>query len=154
MKILVAYDGTLQSKEALVYGMEKAREKNGELLVLNVFNTDMFIGYDATPNAEAMARAESSRFVEEARSIIREKGKGIKTSLALGEGNPEEEVISYARAERVDVVLCPPKYRSIIRKYKKILSQEARETSESEVFDAARKLKLSVLSLPAGSKAA
>jgi coenzyme F420-reducing hydrogenase gamma subunit len=154
MKILVAYDGTLQSKEALVYGMEKAREKKAELLVLSVFNTDMFIDYDATPNAETMARAESSLFIEQARSIIREKGKGLKTSLVLGEGNPEEEVISYAKAENVDIMLCPPKYKNIIRKYKKILSREARETSESELFDAAKNLKLSVLSVPAGSKAA
>ncbi len=154
MKILVAYDGTLQSKEALVYGIEKAKEKNGELTVLHVFNTGVFIDYDATPDAEAMARAESSLFVEQARSIIREKGKGLKTSLVLGEGNPEEEVISYAKAENVDVMLCPPKYKNIIRKYKKILSREARETSESELFDAAKNLKLSVLSVPAGSKAA
>src|SRR3990172_2011405 len=154
MKILVAYDGTLQSKEALVYGMEKAREKNGELMVLHVFNTYMFIDYDATPNAEAIARAESAQFVEEARTIIREKGKSVKTSLVVGEGNPEEEVISYAKAENVDILLCPPRYKTIIRKYKKILSREARETSESEVFDAAKKLKLSVLAVPAGSKAA
>jgi hypothetical protein len=154
MKILVAYDGTLQSKEALVYGIEKAKEKNGELTVLHVFNTGMFIDYDATPNAATMARAESSHFVEQARSIIREKGKGLKTSLVLGEGNPEEEVISYAKAENVDILLCPPKYKNIIRKYKKILSGEARETSESELFDAAKNLKLSVLSVPAGSKAA
>lgn len=154
MKILVAYDGTLQSKEALVYGIEKAKEKNGELTVLHVFNTGMFIDYDATPNAEAMARAESSLFVEQARSIIREKGKGLKTSLVLGEGNPEEEVISYAKAENVDIILCPPKYKNIIRKYKKILSREARETSESELFDTAKNLKLSVLSVPTRSKAA
>ena len=32
MKIMVAYDGTLQAKEALVYGMDKAREKGGEVV--------------------------------------------------------------------------------------------------------------------------
>ena len=31
MKVLVAYDGTLQSKDALRYGLEKAREKGGDL---------------------------------------------------------------------------------------------------------------------------
>ncbi len=38
MKIMVAYDGTLQAKEALVYGMDKAREKGGEVVALHVFN--------------------------------------------------------------------------------------------------------------------
>jgi nucleotide-binding universal stress UspA family protein len=122
MKIMVVYDGTLQAKEALVYGMEKAREKGGEVVALHVFNSPLFVDYDAVPDAENIARAESTRFVEEAKTIIREKGKGIKTSLFFGEGNPEEEVIAFAKAEHADVLLCPPRYKSIIRKYKKALA--------------------------------
>ena len=42
MKIMVAYDGTLQGKDALVYGMQKAREKGGEVVALHVFNSPLF----------------------------------------------------------------------------------------------------------------
>lgn|SRR5574341_717467 len=122
MKIMVAYDGTLQAKEALVYGMEKAREKGGEVVALHVFNSPLFVDYDAVPDAESIARAESARFVEEAKAIIREKGRGVKAGLFTGEGNPEEETIAFAKAEHADVLLCPPRYRSIIRKYKKALA--------------------------------
>ena len=108
MKIMVAYDGTLQAKEALVYGMEKAREKGGEVVALHVFNSKMFIDYDAHVDAEAMARQESARFVEEAKSLIREKGNGVRTSLFTTEGNPTEEVISFAKEKKVDLLLCPP----------------------------------------------
>src|SRR3990170_623102 len=124
MKIMVAYDGTLQSKDALVYGMKKAQEKGGEVAALHVFNGPLFIDYDATPDAEARARAESARFVEEAKTLIREKGRGIKASLFTGEGNPEEEVIAFAKAEHADVLLCPPRYKSIIRKHRQTLSKE------------------------------
>ena len=119
MKIMVAYDGTLQAKEALVYGIEKARKKGGEVVALHVFNSGMFFDYDATIDAEAMARQESARLVEEAKSLIREKGTGVLTSLYSTEGNPEEEVISFAKQNKVDLLLCPPKFRGIISKYQK-----------------------------------
>ncbi len=148
MKILVAYDGTLQSKEALAYGLDKAREKGGEIVALHVFNSRMFVDYDATLMAEATAKAESSRMVEEAKAIIREKGAGVKASMYVGEGIPEEEVIGFAKAEHVDTLLCPPRFKSIITKYKKMLSKEGAQAGETELFDEAQRLKLAVLSVP------
>ncbi len=122
MKIMVAYDGTLQSKEALVYGMDKVRESGGEVLALHVFNNGMFIDYDASVNAEARARQEYSRFVEEAKSLIREKANGVRTSLFTADGNPEEMVVSFAQEKKVDLLLCPPKFTDIINKYLKSIA--------------------------------
>jgi len=135
MKIMVAYDGTLQAKEALAYGIEKARAKGGEVVALHVFNSPLFVDYDATVNAQGAARAEAAKFVEEAKAIIREKGKGVKASLFTSEGNPEEEVISFAKAEQVDVLLCPPKFKTIIGKYQKTLAgtELAGETAKMNV---------------------
>jgi nucleotide-binding universal stress UspA family protein len=139
MKIMVAYDGTLQAKEALVYGLEKAREKGGEVVALHVFNNGMFIDYDATVDAEAIARRESARFLEEAKALIREKGKGVRASLFTTEGNPEEAVVSFAKEKMVDVLLCPPKFKGIINKYHKALGA-------TDLAGDAAKLNLAVLS--------
>ena len=139
MKIMVAYDGTLQAKEALVYGIEKARTKGGEVIALQVFNSPLFVDYDATVNARDMARAEASRFMEEAKEIIREKAKGVKASFYSGEGNPEEEMISFAKSEQVDVLLCPPKFKTIISKYQKALAG-------SELAGEAAKMNVTALS--------
>ncbi len=139
MKIMVAYDGTLQAKEALVYGMDKAREKGGEVVALQVFNNGMFVDYDATVNAQSIAKAEAARFLDEAKSIIREKGKGVKASLYSTEGNPTEEVINFAKAEKVDVLLCPPKFTKIINKYQRSLA-------ESEFSNEAAKLHVAAFS--------
>lgn len=139
MKIMVAYDGTLQAKEALVYGMEKAREIGGEVVALHVFNSGMFIDYDASVDAEAMARRESDRFVEEAKSLIREKGSGVRTSLFTTDGNPEKEVVSFAKEQKVDVLLCPPKFKAIINKYQQALGA-------SELSTEAAKMNLAALS--------
>ena len=139
MKIMVAYDGTLQAKEALVYGMDKVREKGGEVVALQVFNNGMFVDYDATVNAQSIAKAEAARFLDEAKTIIREKGRGVKASLYSTEGNPAEEVISFAKAEKVDVLLCPPKFTKIINKYQRALA-------ESELASEAAKLHVAAFS--------
>ena len=134
MKIMVAYDGTLQAKEALLYGIEKARSQGGEVVALHVFNSPLFADYDATVGTRETAKAEASRFVDEAKAIIREKCAGIKASLYSTEGAPEAEMISFAKAEQVDVLLCPPKFRSIIGKYQKALAGErAGETAKMNV---------------------
>ncbi len=121
MKIMVAYDGTLQAKEALVYGMDKAREKGGEVLALHVFNNGLFLDYDVM-SAEETARRESAKLVEEARSIIREKANGVRASVFTTEGDPEEAMISFAKEKRADVLLCPPGFKGIIGKYQKALN--------------------------------
>jgi nucleotide-binding universal stress UspA family protein len=139
MKIMVAYDGTLQAKEALVYGMDKAREKGGEVVALHVFNSGMFVDYDATVGAQGAARAEAAGFIEEAKTIIRDKGKGVKASFYSTEGNPTEEVISFAKAEKVDVLLCPPKFTKIISKYQQAVGA-------SELAGEAAKLHVAALS--------
>jgi len=134
MKIMVAYDGTLQAKEALIYGMEKAREKGGEMVALHVFNNGMFIDYDATIDAQGIAKAESEQFINDAKTIIREKGKGVRASLYSAEGNPTEEMISFAKSEKVDVLLCPPKFRKIVNKYQRALA-ESELTSEAAALN-------------------
>ncbi len=135
MKIMVAYDGTLQAKEALNYGIQKAREKGGEVVALHVFNSPLFMDYDATPGARDLARAEAAKFIDDAKTIIREKGAGVRASLYSTEGDPEAEVLDFAKNEKADVLLCPPKYRAIIGRYRKAVSDTelAREAAQHDV---------------------
>lgn len=121
MKIVVAYDGTVQSKEALVYGMDKARENGGEVVALHVFNDGLFLDYDVM-DSEAIARKEAAKYVEEAKAIIREKSNGVRASLYSTDGNPEEEIINFAKEKKADLLLCPPTFKRIIRKYQNALA--------------------------------
>ena len=66
MKILTIYDGTIQSKIALSYGLREAKAKSGELVVLQVFQSSLFVDYDAGPRAEEIARAEAARHLRDA----------------------------------------------------------------------------------------
>jgi nucleotide-binding universal stress UspA family protein len=141
MKIMVAYDGTLQAKEALKAGMDKARQKGGEVVALHVFNSGQFVDYDATPDAEQLARAEAARFIDEAKVIIREQGAGVTASLYSTDGNPDEEVLSFAKAEKVDVLLCPPRFKKVINAYRVALAGSSLTSGTAELDMAAIKTK-------------
>ncbi len=114
MKILVAYDGSLHSKTALRYGIQKVRENGGEVVVLSVFPSSMFIDYDV-PKAEEMARAEATRYVEDAKKMIQETGHDLLSRIIVEEGNPVEEIVRYARTEDADIIFSPPNLKSIIK---------------------------------------
>jgi nucleotide-binding universal stress UspA family protein len=145
MKVLVAYDGTLQAKDALKYGVEKVKENGGELVALNVFNSNMFVDYDVFGSEEA-GRTEAMGFALEAKKILGETGKGLNTRVIFAEGNPEEETISYARENSVDLLLCPPRYKSIIRSFKELLDEQGKKAQEDTILDAAEKPRLSAVS--------
>ncbi len=115
MKALVAYDGSLDSKKVLEYVIRKVRDNGGELIVIHVFNSNLFIGYDSSPDAEGMARIESARFVEDAKKILESSGAGMRSRIVVEEGNPADEIIRFAAEENVEIIFSPPGYRTIVK---------------------------------------
>ncbi len=117
MKILSIYDGTLQSKAAMLYGLRKAKEQAGELIVLQVFQTSLFLDYDAGPRAEEIARAEAARHRRDAEALISEAGRhGINVRVLSEEGDTEGEALRIAKAERAGLMITSPRYKAIAKK--------------------------------------
>jgi nucleotide-binding universal stress UspA family protein len=117
MKILVIYDGTIKSKTALRYGLRKAKEIGGELLVLQVFQNSLFVDYDAGPRAEEIARAEAARHLRDAETLIRDAGNhGITVRVLSIEGDPLEEALRVAEIEHADLILSSPRYKALVKK--------------------------------------
>ncbi|HMK44823.1 MAG TPA: universal stress protein [Dissulfurispiraceae bacterium] len=109
MKILVAYDGTLSSKDTLRYSIRRAEQTRAELVVLSVFNPDPFIDYDGW-GAEEKARKEAARALAEAKVMIRQASGNAPISLYSAEGSVERVVTEFARAEHIDLILSPARY--------------------------------------------
>ena len=117
MKILVIYDGTIHTKTALRYGLRKAKDEAGEVIVLQVFQSRLYLDYDAGPKAEELARAEASRHLRDAETIIQESGRhGIPVRVLSEEGDTVEEAIRLANAEHADLILSSPRYKAIARR--------------------------------------
>ncbi len=113
MKILVVYDGSINSKDALRCGIAKVRDGRDRLIALNVFNSGAFIGYDSVPGCAETAYSDAMEHLEEAAAIIRTEGKGIRASTILADGDPDEEILNAAIEERADLLLCPAKYKTV-----------------------------------------
>ncbi len=150
MKVLVAYDGTLQAKEALRHGMDTVRQSGGELTALHVFNGNLFIDYDALPWSMDVAKTESARQVEDALELVANMGGGAKVRFVLQEGDPEEEIIKFAIESSADILFCPPHYIGILNRYKKILHENGRQFFEDSIMDTSDRLQTAVLSMPFG----
>jgi nucleotide-binding universal stress UspA family protein len=147
MKVLVAYDGTLQSKDALRYGMEKVREHGGEVLALHVFNSSMFIDYEVSPGAVDVARREFASHMEDAKLLIREEGNGVRAGIFAGEGDPEDEVIQFAKERNVDLLLCPHRYKSVIKRFKRMAEERGRAARENAILDKTEKFRMAEVSI-------
>ncbi len=115
MKILTLYDGTIQSKTALHYGISKAREKGGEVIILHVFESSLFIDYGAGPKAEELARTEWAQHARDAETIIAEEGSGVLIRLQAEEGDPEQELLRCAMSEHPDLILATPRYKGVAK---------------------------------------
>lgn len=135
MRILVAYDGTLQAKDALRYGLKTVREKGGDLMALYVYDSGLFAGYDSIPGAEDLALKDAHRFVEEAKAIVKEEGQGLWTRVVSEEGDPQEEILKWAVDRHVNMLLCPPRYKSAIGEFKKVLADQGKTPAPNFSFN-------------------
>ncbi len=117
MKVLVPYDGTLNAKDALRHGMKKVQDNGGELVILSIFNREIFVDYDAIPQAEEYARKEMTRYLSEAEGIVKTEAKGIKAFIVQAEGDPEKVIAKTIKEEKIDSLLCPTSFSSIVKKY-------------------------------------
>ncbi len=115
MKILVAYDGTLNAKDVLRYGVFKAKTLRGQLDVLHVVDSLSLQEYQGI-DAEERAKQESEHYLEEVKKIIDEAGKGLRVSFVTAEGDAKEEIISYIKENKINLLLVPQRYAAIAKK--------------------------------------
>jgi nucleotide-binding universal stress UspA family protein len=115
MKVLVAYDGTLNAKKAIRYGLAKLSGTAGELTVLQVFESTRFVDYDAGPSAETAARREAAEQLEEAKRIVNDDGAGIPCQVLTADGDPLTVLQEQAAKDRPDLVVATRRFSPLVR---------------------------------------
>lgn len=116
MRILTLHDGSLHARTALLYGIEKASCPGDELIVLFVFQSSLYIDYDGGLMAQKAARSDMERSKREVEQIAEERGVRGKLRILTEEGEPDKELLRIARAEGVELVLAPSRFRPIAGK--------------------------------------
>ena len=115
MKVLVIYDGTLQGKRSLHYGLGKVAEKGGELSVLHTFDPSAFIGYDAMPGVVDMARRESDGHLAAAKQLVAEQEVTFPVTFISAEGNTLDMARHHAELEHPDLIVAPQRYKALAK---------------------------------------
>ncbi|MCK7505050.1 MAG: hypothetical protein MZV70_13875 [Desulfobacterales bacterium] len=87
MKILVAYDGSLNAKEALRHGIEKARRGTPRSSRSTSSTRDILPFYDSLPGITDRFERDVARVVGEAETIMRAEGAGVRSRIIQYEGS-------------------------------------------------------------------
>ena len=110
-KILVAYDGSPHSKEALNWAIDLSLLSRAEVLVVKVFGESVLYA-TSEPGASFLTaieeiRREDQRMINEA--VVAAQTRGIEVTGEILEGNIAGEIISYAKKNNVDMIIAGTK---------------------------------------------
>jgi len=107
-KLVVGYDGSESSQKALEKAIALAKELNAELHIVGVVRPFEFAAIDYIPpeEIEEYEKEEISKeekYLSEAKKIAEEKG--IEPFTKVMEGEPAEELMSYADENGCDLIV-------------------------------------------------
>lgn len=111
-KILVAYDGSPQSKEALNWAIDLSRLSGAEIVAVKVFEISVLyampeIGGAGYVTALDIMRREDQRLMAEI--VATGHTKGAKVTGKLLQGNVAGQIISYAEKNNFDIIIAGTK---------------------------------------------
>jgi nucleotide-binding universal stress UspA family protein len=104
--ILVATDGSQSAVDAVEFAVELAAERDATLLVVHVVRTLEYVNDDPEEEGYAVPHVPSARdqaVLDDAAARAAERGVVATTSLRLG--STVEEILAYAEACNVDVIV-------------------------------------------------
>lgn len=107
-KILVAYDGSPHSKEALNWAIDLSLMSQAQIMAVKVFEgNQLFMAAETggTRFLEALEemRREDARLMEEAAAIG--ESRGVKVTGEILQGNIAAEIIAFATRNHIDLIV-------------------------------------------------
>ena len=116
-KILVAYDGSPHSKQALNWAIDLSLLSEARVVAVKVFEGSQFlIASDTTAHkvVETLERLrrEDQELLDEAVAIG--KSRGVTVTGESLHGNIAEQIISYAREHGIDLILVGTKGHGVL----------------------------------------
>jgi nucleotide-binding universal stress UspA family protein len=117
-KILVAVDGSADSKKALVYAIELTKKCDGKITIINVYSTvvpqTQPIDGLSTPAMSGTSAALAAKIAEDAKlrgeQILVEaerfaEERGVQVEKVLREGDAVNEIVAEAKAGNFNLVV-------------------------------------------------
>lgn len=114
-KILVAYDGSIQSQQAFDFGMDMAAKYGAALNVLSIARPP-----EPPVNVELQAVLErATEYFEShfARMKIRAQQAGVTTAFEVRVGHPAEQIVHLADQIGADAIVMGHRGESLLQKW-------------------------------------
>jgi nucleotide-binding universal stress UspA family protein len=108
MKILVGYDGSNSSKDALRLSIDHARAFDGEVIVVTSLT-----GGSVTEEAEIN---NANEYLAEAEKVLKDAGITCQTHLLVRGMQPGEDIVNFAAEKKADAIIIGVKRRSKVGK--------------------------------------
>ena len=116
-RILVPTDFSDSANHALRYGISFAREYKAELILLHVVET-LSVGYAGdlfpVPMAEVLEEIAGYAETELAKLVVLARERGVEASKVVIQGKPPTEIIQYARANAIDMIVLGTHGRGVL----------------------------------------
>ena len=111
-KILVAYDGSPHSKEALAQAMDLAILSNAQVAAVTVFDVSPIFPLVEAGNATFMKEFENKR--QDDQKMLNEvvaigKNKGVDITCEILYGNIADKILDYANKGKFDLIVAGTK---------------------------------------------
>lgn len=108
MKILVGYDGSNSSKDALELSIVHARAFNGEVIIVRSLT-----GGSVTEEVEIN---RSNEELAEAQKVVKDAGIACQSHLLVRGMQPGEDIVNFAAEKKADAIIIGVKRRSKVGK--------------------------------------
>jgi nucleotide-binding universal stress UspA family protein len=108
MKILVGYDGSNSSKDALQLSIAHARAFDGEVIIVT-----SLAGGSVTEEVEINQANED---LAEAEKMLKDAGSACQTHLLVRGMQPGEDIVNFAAEKKADAIMIGVKRRSKVGK--------------------------------------
>ena len=109
MKILVGYDGSNVGKEALKLARERAKAFEASIEVVFAMAQNRELKYEDIQKAE-------DKLQWEVKNILTENNIPYETHLVIANLNPGEELVEFAKQNKIDEIIIGVKRRSKVGK--------------------------------------
>ena len=138
-RILVPYDGSKYSNQALSKAIEIAKKNKSKIDVISVINVDYIrppgallgmmssSSIDAIKKITASAKKETSQML--ASQVSKCRAKGIKSESKVLSGNTAEEILKYAKQKKTTLIVIGSQGLHGIQKIR-VLGSISRKVSE------------------------
>ncbi len=128
-KVLIAYDGTKQAKNALEFALDFCKKYHAELFVIGVI---VLLEMDGESEIKALLEKEERRYRGFHRYLKKKVAAAkIKTSYKLAVGHPAAQIVSFADEIKADHIIIGYRGKSFFEHWKHAASISKQVVTEA-----------------------